>query len=147
MNSSFEVSATQVKTDGHIRLVTLETIVVEFDISIQHRVRVDSNLLRSLNHGQGTEVRQKRIIDLNVPAPDLVQVCDLLAICRGDVTEVPFFAVISIFSEWVISMTEMKLFRGALRSILHQSLSTIVILMYLTSSAGTFFAKSLKAST
>jgi hypothetical protein len=114
VDTSFEVSATQVKTDGHVRFVTLETIVVEFDVGVQYLVRVDPNFFHSLNHGNGAKVREKRVINLNVPASSLVQVCNFLAIRFCNVAEVSFLAVVSISGKRIISMTKMKPFRRAL---------------------------------
>jgi hypothetical protein len=94
--------------------MSFETIVVEFDISIQDIIGVDAFLLHSFNHADCTKVGEERIIDLDVSASSLVQIGDFLTVCFGDIRKVSFFSRIDVFVEGKISMTKMEPFWSSL---------------------------------
>jgi hypothetical protein len=147
MNSSLEVSTAQVETNGHVTWMTFKTSIIELDVGIQDRLRVDPDLLHALNHGNCAKISQERIINLNVPAACLVQVGNFFTIRFRDIGEITAFIVICFLGESVVTMTEMEPFGSGLSSETHTQTNTIVILIYLTSSAGTFFARNSKAGT
>jgi hypothetical protein len=109
-----EVSTTQVQSNDHISGMTLETVIVQFNIRIEDFIRVDSDGLHSLDHGNRAEVREERVIDLDVPASGLVQVGDLLAVRFRDVGEVFRFVAVRVLGEGIVSVTEMEPFGGGL---------------------------------
>jgi hypothetical protein len=118
--------------------MTLETSIVQFNVRIKHVLGINSDLLHPLNHRDSAKIREKRVVDLNVSATAFVQVGDFLAVGLGYVGKVTLFTRIGFFREGVLAVTEMEPFRGALGVRWDdRGWGTMVILMYLTSSAGT----------
>lgn len=72
MHATLEIPTTQVQSNSHILLMSLETIIVQLDISIEHLVGIDSLLLHPLEHAGGTKVRKQWIVNLNVATPGFV---------------------------------------------------------------------------
>jgi hypothetical protein len=77
------VSSAEVDTQVHI-LRALEALVVELDIGVEHLVGCLVVLLvrsPALQHVLGAEVRQVRVVDLDVPDALRVQDLELLLVC------------------------------------------------------------------
>lgn len=61
-----EVPATQMDADGHISGMVRNDVVVHLDVERKQRFVVDALLLHSLQHLIGAEVREQRVIELDV---------------------------------------------------------------------------------
>lgn len=116
VDSSLEVSTAQVQADSHVVFLARKTIVVKFDVGIQNLVRVDTNFLHALNHADGTEVSEQWIINLNVPAPRLVQIGNFLTVCLGNIGKVTLLIGVSFLGECIVTVTQMEPFRCRLSS-------------------------------
>ena len=92
-----------------------ETVVVKSDIGVQDLVGVNAYLLHTLDHGNGAEVSEEWVINLNVSATSLVQVCDFFTIGLCNVGEITFFAVVGFLGEGVVTVTKMEPLRSSLR--------------------------------
>lgn len=66
MKTHPEVPATQVETNDHVSWTILQTVIVCLDIEVQESLMVDTSLLHPFNHGLGAEIRQQRVVELNV---------------------------------------------------------------------------------
>src|ERR1700737_2169788 len=135
MDSSFEVSATQMQANSHVGRFSREAVVIELDIAIQDLIGINAFLLQSVYHRGSAEIREEWIIHLNIPAPGLVQICNLLTVCLGDIGEITLVAGIRVFGVCEWPMTEMEPFRCTLHVKTTPQRLTIVIFIYLTSSA------------
>jgi hypothetical protein len=147
VDSALEVSTAQVKSDCHIGIMSLKTIIVEFDISIEDIVRIDAYFLHSFNHADCTEIGEKRVIDLNISASSFVQIGYFLTVCLCNVGKVTFFSRVNVLVEGEVSVAKMEPFWSSLYINPTIFRITMVILIYLTSSLGTFLARKVKAST
>jgi len=116
VDTAFEVASAQMETNSHIGLLTRKTVIVQFDVRVENLVRVDADLLHALNHADGTEVSEERIIYLNVSAAGLVQVGDFLTVCLGDVGKVSLLIGIRLLGEGVVTVTKMEPFGSGLSS-------------------------------
>ena len=76
------------QSDCHIARAALEAIVISFYVCVQESFMIDAPLLHSLDHRLGAEVREQRVVELDVAAACRVELCDLLAVRKCDVIKV-----------------------------------------------------------
>jgi hypothetical protein len=145
VNTTLEIATAQMQSANHIRRMTRETVIVQFNVRIKHILRANPDFLHPLNHRDSAKVREERIIDLNVSAAAFVQVGDFLAVRLCDVGKIALFTGIGFLGEGVVAVTEMEPFGCALGSDELSRGGTMVTLMYLTSSAGTRVLRNSKA--
>lgn len=88
VHSVLEVPAAEMQTYDHIGRPALQTVVVHLDVQLEHRVRVQPGFLHALNHRLGAEVREQRVIELDVPATRSVERLDLFPVGYGNIREV-----------------------------------------------------------
>jgi hypothetical protein len=106
VHAVLEVTTAQVDTDSHVLGNVADAIVVELDVSIENRFRVDTFLLHTTQHSFRAEVSEERIIELNVAASSFVKVGELFSVSFGEIIEVvPLVGVDRVVTS-VLSVTK-----------------------------------------
>lgn len=105
-NTHLEVSTAQVQSDDHVARVSLQAIVVRLDVRIQDRLVVDFRLLHALDHRLSAEVREKRVVDLDVAAAGSVELLELLLVRKGDISKVLVVVLVHILVVRVLAVAK-----------------------------------------
>lgn len=85
---NLEIPATSVQPEREVRRLVLQNLVVHVDILAEQRFVVNPRLLHADNHRVGTEERERRVVELDVATPELVESGELLTVDADEVRKV-----------------------------------------------------------